>query len=234
MALLKQSKADQDFAIPRLSDDQAYSAAVSLLEALNERSLRLEREKKRYAFERYFAGRKASPNDPHDVHLRKQLADLRAEPPLHPTPQPPLNAPSDAIAAALKILAGEKLSPVHDQAAQERAIEQQLEIIGTAYAEQSATVEQIRGNLSLEYCKRIAPVWIAEQVDMFRCGQELARKAARVLRLQGEIQLAGVQHRTDILPGGNCALPFKLGSESDYGSVISYWRRSLEQVGILK
>ncbi len=241
MSLLSTRTARPDPAetvIPQLRDDPEYAAAAALLAAFRDRLAQIERDRQIIDYEAHFAGRAPESDGESDAQLRRRLAELRAAAqgvaPVAPVAAAKSPAPSPAIAAARAMLAGEVVPAAPDHRARLLQLDHDRAIVMAAITAQTEAVDAIAGELTLKYATQLRPAWNALQLEMYRAAQELARSAARVREFRAAITAAGIGSRSDILAMPNVRAPLILGSESQFDSEISGWRRILENMGILK
>ncbi len=216
-----------------LHGDPRLAPAERLLAAFRGRSARLARERERVALERASRERTGNGTQRDDM-LRTRLAELRQDEPIVAAVDPPTDAPTAAISAGLKVLAGEPAPKPRDYAAQIAEIDRQLEILREAELDQAAVVAEIADTVTVELLNRVAPEWAKLQLSAYRAAQELARATGRVRDLRATILNAGIELRPDILPQPAVRAPLMLGDEAEYDSEISNWRRILERLGMLK
>jgi hypothetical protein len=214
-------------AIPDPLDDPAYAAATELLTKFNERWHRLDQERLRLHYEIYFSNRTAADNNT-DKMLREKLAGLRALPPLQPTPTAAPSASSKAIADAIAVLEGQKVEPSAPQAVE---VERQLAALRPGINEQTEVCEAILAELTVKYAKQLLPARNERVLAMFRAAQELSRARQRFREFRAAIVQKNI--RTGLLRNVNVASPLQLGSEADWNSEISHWRRTLEEWHLL-
>ncbi len=233
MALLrKNDTADlSDAAIPDPAVDPDYSRALELLSAFNQRYDRLEKEKQRLRLEAHFAGRSAEKDDYTNGQLRIRLSALRAEPPLKPELTAAPAAPSPAITRGLAVLAGETITPAPSYAAQVADLDRQLAILDPAIREQTEVCSALLGDLSVEYARRLLPAWNAKVLAVFRAAQELSRATTQFREYRAAVMARNI--KTELLRAPNVVSPLQLGSETDWNSEISHWRRTLESWNVL-
>jgi hypothetical protein len=222
--------------IPRLADDSEYAKADELLTAFRLRLDRLQHEKIRLILLRELAGKPVDPRSTTDAQLRLRLAQLQALPPLASVAAPIAAAGTvpKAVAAGVAIMSGAAVTPAPpDHATQMQALDRQADVIGAAIQAQTEIVDAIAQELTVRYATQIKPAWDALQLEMYRSAQELARATARVQAMRFAINNAGIRSCSTVLSMPNVRSPLMLGAESEYGSEISTWRRTLEKLGIL-
>ena len=224
--------------IPQLRDDPAYAEAEALLAAFRDRLEAIERDAQIIAYEQHFAGRTTEADGESDALLRRRWAELQAAvlaaAPVAPVAASKAPAPSAAIAAGLALLAGEPVPVAPDHRARLVQLDRDRAAILAAITAQTEAVGAITAELTFRYATQLRPAWNAMQLGMYRAAQELARSAARVRDFRASITAAGIRSRSDILAMPNVRSPLILGSESQYDSEISGWRRILEKQGVLK
>jgi hypothetical protein len=233
MAMLRALRAVDDPAdtIPNPLDDPAYAAAMQLLSAFNARYDRLGQEKLRFHYEQHFQARLGREDSYSDQPLRAQLAALRALPPLEPTPVASPASPSPAIARGLAVLAGEKVDVAPSIAARIAECDRQLEVLSPAISAQTEICQSILGEITVRFAKQLLPAWNALVLQMFRDAQALSQSTQRFREFRAAIMARGIH--TDRLRNVNVASPLQLGSETDANSEITFWRRTLEDWGVL-
>jgi hypothetical protein len=102
-----------------------------------------------------------------------------------------------------------------------------------AIEEQTAECDRIAGDLSFRYSTELRPAWDRLQIEMYRAAQELVRSAARVRAFRTEMIAAGITPASQVIRMPPIRAPLFLGSESDWDSEISGWRRQLEAWNLL-
>ena len=218
--------------IPSPFSDPAYAAAMELLSAFNARYDRLGQEKLRLHYELHFQARPVGKQDSYsDQELRERLAALRALPPLAPTPAASPASPSPGIARAIGMLAGEKVDVAPSIGAQLAECDRQLEVLSPAIAEQMEICQSILGEITARVAKQLLPAWNALVLQMFRDAQALSRSTQRFREYRAAVMSRNI--RTELLRNVNVASPLQLGSETDANSEITFWRRTLEDWGVL-
>jgi hypothetical protein len=234
-ALAKQDPAE--VVIPRLADDPEYAAAATLLAAFHARLGRINAGREALGYEAHFE-RRGDPREDSDQDrfLRERWMALRKaseepEPLSRPLDKAP--APSPAIAAGLKVLGGEAVTTTPDRATRLAELDRLAAILGDAIREQTEIRDEIAGRLSRRYSEQLAPGWNAAQLAMYRAAQELARTAEQVRDLRWRMTDAGIQPPSDLIKMPPVRAPLFLGSETDWNSEISGWRRLLEEWSIL-
>ncbi|HVA41671.1 MAG TPA: hypothetical protein VNF49_13465 [Candidatus Binataceae bacterium] len=237
--MLKSTTTDlADTPIPQLRDDPAYAEAAALLVAFRDQLALIERDRLIVDFEQHLAGRAPESDGEANAQIRVRLAGLRAaaqgSAPAPVAPKSNAAAPSAAVAAGLAVLAGESVPVPPDHAARVGKLDRDHAAIRAAITAQTDVVDQLAGELTLRYATELRPAWDALQLEMYRAAQELSRSAARVRDFRAAIVAAGIGSRSDVLAMPNIRSPLILGSESQYDSEISGWRRILETQGILK
>lgn len=223
-----------DVAIPRLSDDAAYAQAADLLAAFRARLALIETEKERLDIQRHFALRARENDSETDTLLRARLARLDKALVANVPAAPPeaTEAPAAAAAAGLAVLNGGTAPPPPDHAAQVRELARQHDVIRAAIFAQTEVVDRIADEVSFRFAKQITPAWNALQLEVYRAAQELSRAVQRVHEMRSRITSAGIRGRSDLLLTPNVRAPLMLGSETQFDSEISGWRRILERLGI--
>lgn len=225
---------DDDLDVPQVADDPDYARAAAVLTAFVEHAEGLRQERRRLQLEGHFQNRPARDNSPADQGLLAQLIALRSLPPLSPTPTPAPASASPAILAGLAVLAGEPVVPKPGLQEQVQLVDRQLAVLSDACRAQQEIVDAIRDEVSARYAKQIKPRWDAIVLSMYRDAQQLARSTAEFRDLRAKIVRAGITGNSVVLRAPNVRTPLVLGSETDWGSEISTWRRLLESWGLLK
>lgn len=228
--------ADAEPQIPRVFDDPEYAEAAGLLVAFQSRYQRLEREKHRINLDRHFRIRLKGEDTHADKPLRAKLAELEAEPPLASPPLSPRTAAASpaTIALAIDILNGATIAPPPDYPDRVAELDRQQAVIWQAIAEQQAVVDGIAEDLTYKFAKQLQPAWNALQLEFYRAAQRLAQVTRQVQDFRRATLAAGIRSRSDVLLTPNVRAPLMLGSEDDWHSEITGWRRILESWGLLK
>ena len=238
MALLSRTKTQQtdDEAVPRLHDDPRIQPAQALLTTFNERYEYVKRRRLQLDYEAHFGNRpEGDDRNETDKLLRSRLRLLRAELPPQADARPAGGGEQPAaISAAIRLLAGETITPPPDRAERRQELDRELEILDAAIREQQEIRDGIAADLTVEYAKLVQPRWNEIQLEMYRAAQELARSARRVREFRAAIVAAGIGSASTILSTPNVRAPLILGDESQWDSEISGWRRTLESMGVLK
>jgi hypothetical protein len=218
--------------IPDPFSDPEYAAAMQLLSAFNARYDRLGQEKLRLHYEQHFQARPfGKPDSYSDQPLRARLAALSALPPLEPTPVASPASPSPAIARGLAVLAGEKVDVAPSIGARIAECDRQLEVLSPAISAQTEICQSILGEITVRFAKQLLPAWNALVLQMFRDAQALSQSTQRFREYRASVMARGIH--TDRLRNVNVASPLQLGAETDPNSEITFWRRTLEDWGVL-
>jgi hypothetical protein len=223
-----------EYDIPQMRDDPEFAAASEMLSVFNAHLERLQQEQTRLRLVEHFGSSKPGSDRPSDSHLRARLAELNKLAPVSgPIPEGP-KAPTPAIAAALDVIRGVPVEQPPDMQAQMRAVEVRIDILSAARGEQLTILQQIKDRKTLEFSQMLSPQWNAMQLELYRAAQEFARVTDRVRAFRASINAAGIGSRSDLLLQPNVRAPLILGSESEWTSEISGWRRVLQTLRIIE
>jgi hypothetical protein len=217
--------------IRNINQDPRVAGLLELLGQFERHYDLLKRRRLALTYQAHFAGRLPSDDSEQDKPLRAKLRELQADPPLQPTPPRALPTASLAIQRGLAILQGEKIEPAPTIGEQITEIDGQLTELGRAITEQSQIVNEKLAEVAADYGKELLPVWNAAVLEMYRAAQELSRSTTRFRELRARCIVNGI--RTEILRSPNVSAPLVLGDETDNTSQISFWRRTLEEWGVL-
>jgi hypothetical protein len=113
-------------------------------------------------------------------------------------------------------------------------IDHEIIAIRAAIFAQVEVVDGITSDLSYEASKQLRPEWNRLQLVMYRAAQELAAATDRVRAFQTAIISAGIKPHNNVIRAPNSRVPLLLGSETEFTSEISSWRRTLEALEILR
>jgi hypothetical protein len=230
--------ADTEPQIPRVSDDPQYAEASALLAAFRERFERLGREKERLGLEYHFRSRLkgggTGEDTASDAALRWRLEKLQAEPTLSASPPPSSAAVTPAIVAGLEVLKGRTVAPPPDHGERVEELDRQAAVILSAIDAQQLVVDAIADELTYKFAKQLQPEWNALQLEFYRAAQRLCQVTRQVQDFRRATLAAGIRSRSDVLLTPNVRAPLMLGSEDDWHSEITGWRRILESWGLLK
>jgi hypothetical protein len=225
-----------EITVPRLADDLEFAAESDRGRAFTVRLERLKTERNGRILEYQLSGRQANPKSTSDTDLRTRLAAFLRLPPIESTSTTvPTADPSEspAIQAALQVLNGKTPPPVLDHAARLAVLDREIAALELGIRAQNEIVDDLADTLTLKYAQQLKPAWDRLQVEMFRAAQELSRAAGRIQNLRARIVQAGIKSRSDILATPNVRAPLQLGTETEWGSELSTWRRLLEQWGLV-
>ncbi|HEV2546030.1 MAG TPA: hypothetical protein VGU20_01710 [Stellaceae bacterium] len=223
-----------DAPFQRIDDDPDYAKAIGLLQALERKHYELKRTIDRLTLEELFRrhphGEKSSPRY---ALLFARLESLRAE---HTASQPldVGQATSPEVEAGLDVIRGGTPALPKDHAAQIAEAKLQLEVVGRAIGAQTRIVNELRSEKSLQLCHRLQPLHRDLLLEVYRAAQALARTTTAERKLRAEMMLAGYEPRPDVIGAPGLAAAVVLGSEDYHDSQLSFFRRHLEQIGVLK
>jgi hypothetical protein len=234
VALLSRQPKSSDIRIPDLRSDPRLAPAAELLAAFRAKAEQLICKRKRLVLERLLADRAPDPRSSDDVTFRMQLAALRAEETPSPAaPTDPGIAPSKVALDALAVVRDLPFTPPPTHEGQMAIIDRQLAALDAGIREQTEAVAQITGEITYEISKTLKPVWDEIELARYHAAEEVSRAERRAREFVAKLIAAGITPRSDVMGSFNARGPLMTGSESDWGSEISMWRRFLEQKGIL-
>jgi hypothetical protein len=244
MALAKFRQPDPEpldpFEMPQvtpLADDEDYAAAVALLAALRARDERRQQELDRLALEGAFESKPNGAADgPRDKTLRERLSKLQAlEDYWHQesTDPAPLNIPAPALARGLELLRGGDALP--EMSRQERLDRLHREglVLDDAIRFQAGVVDEVRDAKSYRMCLSLKAHHDAVLLTFYRAAQALAAITDREREFRSAVIMAGYEVRPDLIGPPFISAPLMLGSERQYDSQISTYRRHLQDQGVI-
>ena len=168
--------------------------------------------------------------------IKQRLAYLRGLEPYDGEPDAdpsPTTIPSAEIARGLSILQGH-LVEEPDREERIRVLRSHVRELDKAVRAQDDVIRDLRGEMSYRLSQRIEPYYTTQQVELFRICREMAAWSDAMKAFFAEAGAAGYELRSDILPAPRLTAPLHLGSEEQWDSQISHFRRDLIQRGLLK
>jgi hypothetical protein len=235
---------------PALLDIPEYRAAHDRLAEFNARTERAQQELARENLEAEFEARPIDGTRPGDpprrtvvrgmavVHSRaedslwQRLQELRALDP-YPYGVPVTAGGDDALARAEGLLRGEAEAKVLTRTERRAKLHADIEAMRAAAAAQHDVVEQIRDRLSYELSLRLAPVHRDQLLAYFEACRKLAAMTLEMQQFYVGCNAAGYRMRSDIVPAPTINAPLYLGTETEWNSQISTFRRQLIEIGVL-
>jgi hypothetical protein len=95
-------------------------------------------------------------------------------------------------------------------------------------------IDEMRGDASYEQAKALEKHHGALSLELFRAAQKFAEAAEAERSLRTAFTSAGYSPRFDVLPGPQLGAALVLGSENEFSSQLSSYRRFLQDKGLLK
>jgi hypothetical protein len=165
--------------------------------------------------------------------LRERVAAMRLVSPAPKQDTPSPDGLPQPIARALALLAGDIVQEPDDREARLKRLRSDQRILELALAALEPLIEDVRADRSLAVAVRLKPAHQAVLRDVWAAAAALATAIEAERRLFASVLIAGYTDRPDILmrPALNAAL--RLGALSEYDSEISWFRRRLEDQGVL-
>ena len=219
--------------IPKPCDDVQFAAAAQLLAAFHDRRGRLMEERERLELERVLSGDRQAyaGNEP---ALRARLAVLhQATPHLAAPPMPAAPGASLAIQRGLGVLNDQRIAPAPSRANILEQLDRDLGTLAEAISEQRQIVERSGDELTLKFLPQAREASNALNLELYRACQEVCRSVQRLRDFHARIIDAGHSPRSDMIWVPPVRSPLALGSEAEWGSEISGWRRLLQDRGVL-
>jgi len=243
MALVKLRKTETEtpdaFEPPQvmpLGDDAEYAAAVKLLTALKARETRRQEELERLALESHFENRPNGTSDgPRDARLRERLTKLQALPAYwrgNDDPAP-LDIPPVALARGVALLRGEDVSPEMSRAERLARLHREGQTLDEAIRHQDGVVERRRGDLSHEVCQGLKAHHDTVLLEFYRAAQALSAITDKEREFRAAVLMAGYEISPHVISPPFISAPLLLGSERQWDSQISAYRRFLEKMGVV-
>jgi len=221
---------DQTIDIPKLNDDPEYGHAQGLLAAFESKLCEIDRELERHRLEIYL--RRRGGKDGRDGQLNERLKILQAAAPAdRPPPAAETTDTPPAVARGIELLRGNELARV-DRGDQVKDLNRDREIIGEAIAAQGAIVQEIMETKVGQLREHLRESHQAALLRIFRAAQGLAVAVEAESKMRESIVLAGWP-QPHILGAPPLPAAWALGVESHHDSQISFYRRSLEALGVL-
>ena len=239
VAKFRQSEPDPFEApiVAPLADDPEYAAAVALLAALRARDERRQQELDRLALERHFENKPSAMSDgARDAMLRQRLVKLLELPSYwhqEGTDPAPTTIPAPALARGLELLRGGDVSPELSRAERLGRLHREGMILDEAIRFQTGVVDELRNEISYRVCSELRGHHDAVLLTFYRAAQALAAITDRERDFRSAVITAGYEVRPDLISPPFITAPLMLGSEKQYDSQISAYRRHLQDKGIV-
>ena len=250
MALLSKKPTPTTWpAPPSIHDDPEFAAAAGVLSQLRARKARAEQELEREALIDSLAARPSGKDrgapvangagrplgnvlSPADF-LRERLEVLNALGPYDGQGDAATARPNSLVARALAVVAGAIVAPPASRAERERRIRADLETLDAAIEEQHQVVEELRDDLSVKLSNDLKPVHDAQLRELFEACRRVAELSGQMGQFWHGVHAGGFKPRGDIVPRPPVTAPLHLGTEADWNSQISEFRRFLIARGVL-
>jgi hypothetical protein len=138
----------------------------------------------------------------------------------------------DAIGLADRMLSGQNTADDRDSQTKIRALFKKLAIIQPAIIKQSELVNLIRAELSAEAGALVQSRHRKALAKILEAARQLVEAAAAERASRGELLDLGFEVIDTFTPAPRFAVPHILGDESWYDSLMSHFKRHLEELGI--
>jgi hypothetical protein len=231
----------QTLNIVRFEDLPAAAPFLAIERTLKASLQRIMDERDLIHVERHLAGAMGSlgvapPTGEKAKEFRERRDRLKAKLKVGTTepPAPKADALPETITRALEVFSPDK--GVKDRPAPGARLAEldEMEItVSAGLYDISAMIAQMRGDAGYEQAKALAKHHGALSLQLFRAAQQFAESAERERSLRTAFTSAGYSPRYDVLPGLQLGAVLVLGSEHNFDSQLSAYRRFLEDRKIL-
>jgi hypothetical protein len=186
-------------------------------------------------FLKNFAGRQPETAKSFKERRTRRVAQLKVGVADPPAPQPEALPPE--VTRALEAVAARAVEKPPSPEGRLVELENMRAVIQAGLDAVHILIEQLRDDAKLEAAKNVAKRHGEALLKLFRACQALTEAAAEERAIRDAVSDAtGGPARSDVLPGPGQILSaiLLLGSETDWNSSISQYRRSLQSSGLLK
>lgn len=223
--------------IRRFEDIPEAKPLLQVQSVLQGHLARISDEEELLAVQRYLAfnaSKTGTTVDNMKVRRATLQKKLKADAP-DPAPKPPRQLP-DSVVAALAIFNDPVQTTPKAQASRLVQLQDMAVTVGVGLRDIRALIEDLRTTAAFEVAKTLQKRHQTLCVGVFRCAQQLAEAFFAAQSVREAFTAAGFRARSDLLPSAVAELPvaLMLGSERDYSSQLSSYRRLLQARGLLK
>jgi hypothetical protein len=149
-------------------------------------------------------------------------------------PAPKADALPETITRALEVFSDKAVKDRPAPGARLTELDEMEITVSAGLYDISAMIAQMRGDAGYEQAKALQKRHGELSLELFRCAQKFAESAERERSLRTAFTSAGYSPRYDVLPGLQLGAVLVLGSENDFSSQLSAYRRFLEDWKLLK
>jgi hypothetical protein len=225
--------------IVRFEDLPAAKPLLAIERTLTTSLQRIKDERDLIHVERYLSGAMqglAAPTGEKAKEFRERRDKLKAKLKVGTAepPAPKADALPETIVRALEVFSDK---PVKDRPAPGARLAEldEMEIVVSAgIYDISALIAALRGDAGYDQAAALQKHHGALSLQLFRAAQKFAEAAEAERSLRTAFTSAGYSPRYDVLPGMQLSAVLVLGSESDYASQLSQYRRFLQDKGLLR
>jgi hypothetical protein len=228
-----------ELSIVRFEDLPAAKRFLAIERTLKASLERIRDETALIHVERYLAGSQglAPPKGEKAKEFRERRDRLKAKlkvGTIEP-PAPKADALPETIVRALAVFSPDKAVKDRPAPGARLAELNGMEVTVTAgLYDIGALVRDLRGDAGYDQAAALRKRHGELSLALFRCAQKLAEAAEAERSLRTAFTSAGYPPRYDVLPGLQLSAVLILGSEADYASQLSSYRRFLQDRGLLR
>jgi hypothetical protein len=173
-------------------------------------------------------GEKAKEFKERRDRLKTKLKVGSVEP---PAPKP--GALPDSIVRALEVFSDKAVKDRPAPGARLTELDEMEIVVTAGLYDISAMIRDLRADAAHDEAQKLKKRHGELSLELFRCAQKFAESAERERSLRAAFTSAGYSPMHHILPGLQLSSVLVLGSESDYTSQLSSYRRFLEDRKLL-
>jgi hypothetical protein len=226
-----------------LKQFETLPAAAPLFEiarVLRNNRERIEDERALLSIENYLSGGTGpglsvpkGPKAQEFAERREQLKKKLKISTVEPAPRPPGVVPPEVKAGLEIFSAGAPKAPQNHAGRLSELADMEI-VVDEAIRINAKQIEELRGQVGFEAAKQLQKKHDALCVSLFRASQKLAEAAEAERSLRVAYTSTGFRPRSDLLPApAILSSILLLGSEADWESQISQYRRFLQQRNLL-